>query len=420
LKAKLSNKYSNDRIFQSAEATMIPSELQASSFHAYPPEAQTCATQRIDLLRRMPLGFVSLLLREVITYDWKFPAERKDLERQFSYLGSLSREQFERAMQPFVRLRLSSELERADWVNSPGIFSEQLSSHLWATNQIDQFRGAAIRYVQEASGTQEVLPQPRIGIVVIGRGVAAPGYALFRKLRPHGVYYPHVDPEGAWEVILRSLALRAEANPEPYAHWYIDGATPTGTPAGVTAISYTKLTSARSRLQSRMQKSFESGMGPENLRTSLASIRPEDVGLENGLLNRFQLRLLTEASGTQIFSTTFVQWAAREAWRRAQPLTLVARFAPRQLEKSMKDMLAEARTPPELDPRGSLVDADMGAYYTWLNQQRLAGGDSARFIAWSQEHRQAVAIGPELPKGTESAAPINFSSLLGAAEPTSK
>src|SRR5437588_10592409 len=25
----------------------------------------------------------------------------------------------------------------------------------------------------------------------------------------------------------------------------------------------------------------------------------------------------------------------------------------------------------ELDPAGSLIDADMGAYYTWLNQQRL-------------------------------------------------
>jgi len=394
---------------------MTPSDLQASSFHAYPPEAQTCAMQRIDLLRRMPVGFVSLLLREVITYDWKFPAERKDLERQFSYLGSLSREQFERAMQPFVQLHLSPELEHADWVNSPGLFSEQFSSHLWATNQIEQFRGAAIRYVQEASGTPEAIPQPRIGIVVIGQGVASPGYPLFRKLRPHGVYYPHVDPEGAWDVILHCLVQRSDAHPEPYAHWYIDGATPVATPAGVTAISYTKLTPVRSRLQSRMQKSFESGIGPENLRTSMATIRPEDVGFEDGLLNRFQLRLLTEASGTQIFSTTFVQWAAREAWRRAQPLTLLARFAPRQREKSMRDMLAEARIPAALDPRGSLVDADMGAYYTWLNQQRLAGSDSARFIAWSEEHRQAVVIGPGLPKGTESAAPVNFGSLLGAA-----
>jgi hypothetical protein len=33
-------------------------------------------------------------------------------------------------------------------------------------------------------------------------------------------------------------------------------------------------------------------------------------------------------SGTQIFSTTFVQWAARECLRRAQPETIVLHYAP--------------------------------------------------------------------------------------------
>ena len=42
-------------------------------------------------------------------------------------------------------------------------------------------------------------------------------------------------------------------------------------------------------------------------------LRPADLGLGTGdeVLNRFQIRLLTEGSGTQIFSTTFAQWAAR-------------------------------------------------------------------------------------------------------------
>ncbi len=44
------------------------------------------------------------------------------------------------------------------------------------------------------------------------------------------------------------------------------------------------------------------------------------------MLNRFQLSLLTEGSGTQVFATTFVQWAAREALRRAQPLTVFTPF----------------------------------------------------------------------------------------------
>ena len=30
---------------------------------------------------------------------------------------------------------------------------------------------------------------------------------------------------------------------------------------------------------------------------------------DNGVLNRFELSVLTEGSGTQMFSTTFVQWS---------------------------------------------------------------------------------------------------------------
>ena len=79
------------------------------------------------------------------------------------------------------------------------------------------------------------------------------------------------------------------------------------------------------------------------------------------MLNRFQVSVLTEGSGTQFFSPTFVQWAARELLRRAQPLTLLARFAPRQTGRSMNEMLADTQTRAVLDPLGSLIDADMGA-----------------------------------------------------------
>ena len=103
--------------------------------------------------------------------------------------------------------------------------------------------------------------------------------------------------------------------------------------------------------------------------------RPADFGFSDAgdeVLNRFQVRLLTEGSGTQIFSTTFTQWAAREASRRgATTHTMLVRFAPRQRQRSMNELLSGHLGDEELDPAGSLIDADMGAYYTWLNQQRL-------------------------------------------------
>jgi len=147
----------------------------------------------------------------------------------------------------------------------------------------------------------------------------------------------------------------------------------------------------------------------------LAQMKPEDVGLASGadgLLNRFQLSLLTEGSGTQVFATTFVQWAARETLRRAQPLTIVARFTPRQRDKQMNELLAESQRKPELDPQGSLVDADMGAYYTWLNQQRLPGEDKSAFLVWFEDHDEALAIAPSLERGKRSDTPTELADLI--------
>jgi hypothetical protein len=166
-----------------------------------------------------------------------------------------------------------------------------------------------------------------------------------------------------------------------------------------------------------MRGTLQSGAGgPELVRTMLAQMRPEDLGLsgegDKAVLNRFQVSVLTEGSGTQLFSTTFVQWSAREVLRRAQPLTLLARFTPRQHEQSMRELVAGTQTRVIPDPEGSLIDADMGAYYTWINQQRLTGAEDASFLVWFEDHNQALAIAPKLPRGTKDSAPIGLSDLL--------
>jgi len=397
---------------------MLPNRLTPGSFAGYPPEARQLAIQQIALLQRLPLAFLPLLLRELIVYDWKFPAERADLGRQFTYLGTMAAGPFQTAMSAFAQLKLARELEQTDWVHSPAIFSEQLSAHLWATHQIDAFRAAAVDYVQKvsASAPDPALPTHRLGIAVIGQGVAKNDYRLFRKLRPQGVYFTQVKHTGGVALLLKAAAARADAHPVPYGHWYIDGGASLAVPKSITRISYNALSGPRATLQDRMQKTYEAAVfDPEAFRTMLAQIKPEEAGLNSGgdeVLNRFQLSLLTEGSGTQVFSTTFVQWAAREALRRGQPLTLFTRFAPRQREKQMNELLAEQQRKPELDPQGSLIDADMGAYYTWLNQQRLPGEEKSAFLAWFEDHDEAVAIAPTLERGKRSDTPIDLADLI--------
>jgi hypothetical protein len=78
----------------------------------------------------------------------------------------------------------------------------------------------------------------------------------------------------------------------------------------------------------------------------------------------------------------------------------------------MNELLAEQQHQPDLDPLGSLIDADMGAYYTWLNQQRLPGEEKSAFLAWFEDHDEAVAIAPALERGKRSDTPIELADLI--------
>jgi hypothetical protein len=387
---------------------MLPADLKPEQFSAYPPEARTLAVNYLDTFQRLPLSFLPNLLREVIEYDFKFPAERKALERELANLHSLSAEETKIWFHTFAQIKISSKLEQTDWVNSPAQFVEQLSALLWATHQMDAFREAAIEYADRLRKAvpSESPPMARLGIAVIGQGVDTFDHPLFAKLRPHGTYFTAVDPENGLLQLIDVVASRSNAHPVPFGHWYIDGGRALPQGQGITGVSYEALAPARAALLARIQaETQKTGMGPEALRTLMAKIRPEELGL-NGtsdpVLAHFEVKLLTEGSGTQIFSTSFAQWAAREALRRAQPLTLLVRFAPRQRQKPMNELLSPSHEPAQLDPTGSLLDADMGAYYNWINQQRLPGSERSLFLAWFENHREAVAVSPSLPRGTVS------------------
>ena len=402
---------------------MLPRDLKPEQFTGYPPEARKIVTNYLGILQRLPLSFVPGLLRELIDYDFKFPAERNAHEKELAHLSSLPAGEFKEWFQGFAEIRLSPQLETFDWIKSPAQFVEQLSAHLWSTHQLDSFRKASNEYADRLRSA--VPPDPpavsRLGIAVIGQGVASYDHPLFRKLRPHGAYFSHVKAEDGLRLLLDSVAARAKAHPAPYGHWYIDGGDEADHAPALTCVSYRALEPVRAALLRKMQIELDRpGMGPEALRTLLAQMRPSELGMNAGsnskprdeVLDRFQVKLLTEGSGTQIFSTSFAQWAAREALRRAQPLTLLVRFAPRQRQKPMDELLSAIQARPELDFVGSLIDADFGAYYNWLNQQRLPGAEQSSFLVWFEGHGQALAIGPSLPRGTESTSAADLGQLL--------
>lgn len=397
---------------------MQPSQLSADAFAKYPPQARTLAVQHLELIRRMPLAFAALLMREVRGYDWLFPAERRVIQSQFTWLQSLTPVEFNRSLQGFAIVTLPPGIDRLDWVHRPEEFLSALTAQLWSTHEIDAFRQSANAYNESWSRAYpEPAPaMPRLAIVVLGGDLRAPGYPLFRKLHPHGVLISQVDATNAWPAIVEMVTERVRRSPQEYGHWYIDGGNrENAVPASMASMVWAEMDGVRAAMLARMRSVVESGHGgPEELRTLMAETTPRDVGMrgEDEVLDRFRLSILAEGSGTQIFSTTFVQWTAREALRRAQPLTLLLRFQPRQRQLPMNELLAGTGGRNAPDPEGSLIDADMGAWYTWIDQQRLTGADGTSFLAWSEAHGQAIVVSPNAPRGAAASGPMTMRQIV--------
>lgn len=402
----------------------MPLPIQENHFKDYPPEAKRVATSHSELLRKLPAAFAPLLLQQIQTYDWRFPAERSDIDRQLTFLKSLTEAERRRLFTGFAQLKLPARLLDAKWAASPVEFSEQLSHHLWTTGQIDAFHEASANYLKAVLAAIPNQPPatPRLGIAVIGKGVEQNKYPLFRKLRPHGTRFTNVNPANGLRTLLAHVEKRAAAHPSSFDHWYIDGGqTEAVSHPMLTRISYQGLEQNRLALLRKTNNAIQSGIaGPKELLSLLHGLRPEEIGpfdfdtsgRDGAILSHFATSLLTSGSGTQIFSTSFVQWATRELWRRAQPLTMLARFAPRQRQRPMNEMLSGDERTIEVDAPGSLIDADMGAYYMWLEQQRLPGAEQSSFLIWFENHAEAFVVSPSLSRNTESNARVDMRWLL--------
>jgi hypothetical protein len=396
---------------------MRPQQLSPGSFSAYPPQARKLAVGYLASLRLVPLSLLPTLLRDVKEYDWKFPREQTEIVARLDFL---KRPQAQAPLAAFTAFNVPDTLADSRWVDQPVQFIEQLTAYLWSSRQMDAYRQAAAEFVRQF---QTLAPpaanaSPRFVTILIGRDARPPAYPLFHKLSLHGQILTCVDAVSAARAILAQLAHRAQAAPEEYSHWYLDGGSPLSpsTPPGVTQLTYPAVVPVNQRILDRMNEAIRSGTGPEVLRSALAQLSPAelsaDLATADPRLQHLIVSLLTEASGTQIFSTSFVQWASREVLRRVQPMTLCARYAPRQRQQAFNAMVRAASHAAEMDPEGSLIDADMGAYYTYLEMKKLPGAESATFIVCLEGGSQAFVAGPGIPPGTRSDSPNTLTQLL--------
>ena len=396
---------------------MTPDQLTAASFSTYPPKARQFAIDHLALLRQLPVSVAPAFLREIIVFDWRFPAERRTFERQCAWLESLPPDQRARLLAPFQQISIPPALAAKDWVRTPQPFLEQLTAYLWSSSQIDVYRRAAQDLL--AAPLDQTPQKDRLAIVVVGKDAIALSPQLFRKLASHGVTLHNLQ----WTTetprqLYAKLQQHAGSEAAPYTRWYIDGGEPwPHDAAAFDLLSYATLRPVRENVLERMNRFTQSGPGgAEAMRSMLVSLTPAESGVDavttDPLMQHFVTSLFVEGSGTQIYSTSFVQWAARETLRRAQPDQLLVRFAPRQRQRTLNQLFDAATNVEVPDPEGSLRDADISAYYILLDMLRIADPAHITFLAWRENHGHAVIISPRAPAGKTDDAPLDLNAAL--------
>jgi hypothetical protein len=388
--------------------------IQPESFSSYPPEGKALAMQSIEILRQVPTPLLPVFLQELKTYDWQFPNEQLEIRRRLAFVQANPN-----SVSGFSRISVPPHFLKSENIAVPQRFVSEMSAYLWSSLQMDAYREAAAEFMRlYQAADKPIAPNvPRLVVLVIGQG-ATGSPELFQKLSSHGQIRTNVRVEGGVEAILDAVARRSANHPEPYAHWYIDGGDPLpGVPDGCTRLAWPALASMNQRVLELIQSCIAKGSGPEALQEQMAELPLRNVSADQETddprLRQFALSLFTEESGTQIFSTTFVQAAIREVLRRAQPITLLARFAPRQRQRSFNAMVENViRRAHDLDPEGSLVDADMAAYYAYLELMQLPGGPQASLLVWFEGHPLAFAAGPRIPRDTYSPSACTIAGTL--------
>lgn len=393
----------------------MPSWLSRDQFSLYPPQGRDLATSHLAALREMPTPLLPVFLVELKEYDWKFPVEQRETAARIEFV-----EANPSSLAAFRGIHVPATLDSPENVKDPQRFLAGMTAYLWSSLQMDAYRKAADQFVglYEASVKPAAPVYPRLVMICIGRESALPDYPVFQKIRGAGQVWTNVRTEGAAATLLHALHVRSTNDPTLYSHWHVDGDRPLPgyQPTGIAQLLYPDLAPINKEILAIMMSCIKAGSGPEVLYAKLAELTghiPSAGKVTHDLrMQQFVVSLLTQGSGTQIFSTSFVQWATREILRRAQPATILARYAPRQRQKPFNTMVANALSSNDLDPDGSLIDADMAAYYSYLELKRLPGADRDRFLVWFEGHTQAFIAAPGIAAGTVNESQTDMASLL--------
>jgi hypothetical protein len=190
------------------------------------------------------------------------------------------------------------------------------------------------------------------------------------------------------------------------------GASPEarGTGGGVIGLSYERLRDYRDQLTRALYRKIETGVDSPQAFAAYArslTIAPAADALlhADDIVRTFIREVLLTGNGTLFVNNTFVEWAAVQALRRAQPRILVTRYGVRDKLKPFSSLLlfsqprASDQIPLIEDPVGSFIDVEQLSYYVWLNAEKSAAyRRKTLYLFLAEGIDQMLAVRPDVDR----------------------
>jgi hypothetical protein len=407
------------------------------------------------VLKRLPLTFLPFVNQQLRQWSSLFPNERQSVERLLLYVARLNAEKSSALFQDVVELERRMGVRQ--WQFSTTEQTIQNSSQLARSPYFQEWRravqaifDAADRDARETNRDREN-PAHRLVLLDIPKSLplnTATAWSRWQgmgkpirlnlgaddqKASPLQVLLAGPTSAGGTssDGILQAARSRPEATHADT--WVIEAGidlidslvaneTSVAAVSKPVLLSYGRLDSCRQNFSHEMNTMRKDLADADAVFDRLRQVDispwcPPEVAADPAVLE-FVRTLYLSGNGAVIFGNSFVEWAASEAFRRARPSVVVARFGVRSKPKPFTGV-AVFDNPDQVNPlpavddfEGSAVDAQMLSLYVWLAAGRYEEyQQSTVCVCVAESLSQAYLVAPPEFTLEQESEPVSLNRL---------
>ena len=407
-------------------------------------EAATLARTHGEMLAHLPATVHASILVELQKWADAVQPEQRYQRALLEHLSRLPKSSLDSATSGIARIEVQAGIAKvtdrhpAGFQDAAQALLRQRGLQVAWRSEVDGFF-RAIDPALEARLYPADAPR-RLVVQIYGSGIAVQRDKLWSRFKGAGVRVPlDLDATGAPNSSSGSCSARRMVTARPPCSTRpphrlrstrgssnrtkrcTASATPRrrrrGAGGGATGLSYDRLRQYRDdltrALNSKIQSGVESPQAFAAYARSLQIAPPAGALLYSAdVLIAFVRDVLLTGNGTLLMNNTFVEWAAVQALKRAQPRILITRFGVRDKLRPFSSMVMFSQPRPSdqlpsvQDPAGSFVDVEQLSYYIWLNAEKTpAYRGKTLYLFLAEGVDEMLAIRSDRPAATAAGLP---------------